>query len=202
MFIRKKPPRSHALGEPLRHENHPRPVTRRELLARRFPVRLGHGGRPRLARRAAAKRAGANAGTLVADIQALLASGQCNVQSARRRHPLHLLRPRRRRQPRRLGSDRGRAGRPVELPLDRRLRQARRAGQHGAELERQHGQQSSGCCGTPTAPSSAVSPPRPLPPPPPASAARCSARCRRTTPSRTPTTPCTASPRRAPTGSC
>jgi len=32
-FIHKKPPRSHALGEPLRHENHPRPKTRREFIA-------------------------------------------------------------------------------------------------------------------------------------------------------------------------
>jgi hypothetical protein len=31
-FIRKKLPRHHALGEPLLHENHRRPVTRRELL--------------------------------------------------------------------------------------------------------------------------------------------------------------------------
>jgi hypothetical protein len=33
MFIYKKPPRSHALGEPLRHENHSRPRTRREFIA-------------------------------------------------------------------------------------------------------------------------------------------------------------------------
>ena len=32
MFIYKKPPRSHALGEPLLHENHPRPRTRREFI--------------------------------------------------------------------------------------------------------------------------------------------------------------------------
>jgi hypothetical protein len=32
-FIHKKPPRSHALGEPLRHENHPRPRSRREFIA-------------------------------------------------------------------------------------------------------------------------------------------------------------------------
>src|SRR5579883_261068 len=36
MLIRKKPPRPHAPGEPLRHENHPRPVTRRELLSAGF----------------------------------------------------------------------------------------------------------------------------------------------------------------------
>src|SRR5580693_5059752 len=31
-FIRKKMPRPHALGEPILHENHRKPVTRRELL--------------------------------------------------------------------------------------------------------------------------------------------------------------------------
>ena len=33
MFIYKKPPRSHAPGEPLLHENHPKPRTRREFIA-------------------------------------------------------------------------------------------------------------------------------------------------------------------------
>ena len=32
-FIHKKPPRSHALGEPLLHENHARPRTRRDFIA-------------------------------------------------------------------------------------------------------------------------------------------------------------------------
>jgi hypothetical protein len=32
MIIRKQPPRPHALGEPILHENHKRPVTRREML--------------------------------------------------------------------------------------------------------------------------------------------------------------------------
>jgi hypothetical protein len=36
MLIRKKPPRPHAPGEPLLHENHRRPVTRRELLSAGF----------------------------------------------------------------------------------------------------------------------------------------------------------------------
>lgn len=36
MFIRKKPPRPHALHEPILHENHKRPVTRRELLSAGF----------------------------------------------------------------------------------------------------------------------------------------------------------------------
>lgn len=33
MLIRKKAPRPHAPGEPILHENHRRPVTRRELLS-------------------------------------------------------------------------------------------------------------------------------------------------------------------------
>src|SRR6185312_10319623 len=32
MIIRKQPPRPRALGEPILHENHKRPVTRREML--------------------------------------------------------------------------------------------------------------------------------------------------------------------------
>src|SRR2546423_3201044 len=80
MLIRKKPPRSHALGEPLVHENHPLPVTRRDFVAAGFlsgpamvigPAWLG----PLLK----ASRAHA---ALSADIQALLASSQCNVPTA------------------------------------------------------------------------------------------------------------------------
>jgi hypothetical protein len=36
MFILKKTPRAHGLHEPFKHENHPRPVTRRELLGAGF----------------------------------------------------------------------------------------------------------------------------------------------------------------------
>ncbi len=36
MIIRKKPARQHGLHEPFRHENHPRPVTRRQLLGAGF----------------------------------------------------------------------------------------------------------------------------------------------------------------------
>jgi hypothetical protein len=80
MLIRKKPPRSHALSEPLRHENHPRPVTRRDFVAAGFlsgpavvvgPAWLG----------ALLKASGANA-ALSPDMQALLASTQCNVPTA------------------------------------------------------------------------------------------------------------------------
>ena len=81
MFIHKKPPRSHALGEPLLHENHPKPRTRREFIAAGLlsgpavvmaPAWLG----------ALLKAGQANAGGLDADISALLAAAQCNVPLA------------------------------------------------------------------------------------------------------------------------
>ena len=80
MLIRNKPPRSHALGEPLLHENHPLPVTRRDFVAAGFlsgpamvigPAWLG-----------ALLRASRADAALSPDIQALLASGQCNVPTA------------------------------------------------------------------------------------------------------------------------
>jgi hypothetical protein len=82
MFIYKKPPRSHALGEPLRHENHPRPRTRREFLAAGFisgqamvmaPAWLG----------ALLKANRANAAPpLDSDISPLLAAAECNVPAS------------------------------------------------------------------------------------------------------------------------
>ena len=81
-FIHKKPPRSHALGEPLLHENHAKPRTRRDFIAAGLlsgpavvmaPAWLG----------ALLKANRANAGTpLDPDIAALLASAECNVPSA------------------------------------------------------------------------------------------------------------------------
>jgi hypothetical protein len=77
MLIRKKPPKPHPPGTPIRHENHPRPVTRREFLGAGFlgaqgmvigPAWLGSLLKPQSA------RAG-----LDNDIQALLAQNQCNV---------------------------------------------------------------------------------------------------------------------------
>ncbi len=76
-FIQKKLPRSHAPGEPLLHENHKRPVTRRELLGAGLisapavvvaPAFLGAMLKPNKANAA-----------LSNDIQALLAKGQCDV---------------------------------------------------------------------------------------------------------------------------
>src|ERR1700730_6233759 len=80
MFIYKKPPRSHALGEPLRHENHPRPVTRRDFVAAGFlsgPAMVI--GPAWLGALLQARRANA---ALSPDIKALLGSGQCNVPTA------------------------------------------------------------------------------------------------------------------------
>ena len=82
MLIRKTPPRSHALGEPLLHENHPLPVTRRDFVAAGFlsgPAMVI--GPAWLASLLKASRA--QAGVPVSpDIQALLGSGQCNVPTA------------------------------------------------------------------------------------------------------------------------
>ncbi len=80
MLIRKRPPRPHAPGTPLLHENHPRPVTRRDFLAAGMlgaqgmvlgPAWLG----------SLLKAQAAHAGGLDADIQALLGTGQCNIPS-------------------------------------------------------------------------------------------------------------------------
>ena len=76
-FIRKKMPRPHALGEPILHSDHRKPVTRRELLGAGLktapalvigPAWLGAMLKPNKANAA-----------LAADIQALLGTGQCNV---------------------------------------------------------------------------------------------------------------------------
>src|SRR5213082_3854122 len=79
MFIRKKPARPRALGEPLLHENHKRPITRRDF------VSAGLLSAPAVimapAWLAAVFRSG-NANALSTDMQALLAANQCNVPSA------------------------------------------------------------------------------------------------------------------------
>jgi hypothetical protein len=82
MFILKKPPRSHAPGEPLRHENHARPRTRREFIAAGFlsgpavvmaPAWLG----------TLLKANPANAApALDADIAPLLGQLECNVPAS------------------------------------------------------------------------------------------------------------------------
>jgi len=80
-FIHKKPPRSHALGEPLLHENHARPRTRRDFIA----AGLMSGPAVVMAPAwlaALLKSNRANAGGLDGDIAALLAQSQCNVPLA------------------------------------------------------------------------------------------------------------------------
>jgi hypothetical protein len=79
MLIRKRPPRPTPAGAPLLHENHPRPVTRRDFLAAGMIGAQGMViGSAWLG--ALLKAQTARAG-LDADIQALLGSGQCNIPS-------------------------------------------------------------------------------------------------------------------------
>src|SRR6185503_19071684 len=82
-FISKKLPRQHGLHEPFRHENHPRPVTRRQLMGAGFlagpayvlgPAWLG----------ALLKSQGVNAATqptLAQDISDL-ATKECDLQNS------------------------------------------------------------------------------------------------------------------------
>jgi len=79
MFIRQKPARPHALGEPLLHQNHKRPVTRRDFVAAGLLSAPAVVMAP--AWLAAVLRSG-NANALSTDMQALLAANQCNVPSA------------------------------------------------------------------------------------------------------------------------
>jgi hypothetical protein len=80
MLIRKRPPKPTPPGTPFRHENHPRPVTRRDFLAAGLlgaqGMVIGSAWLGSLLRAQAARAAG-----LDADIAALLAQGQCNVPS-------------------------------------------------------------------------------------------------------------------------
>ena len=80
MLIRKRPPRPTPPGAPLLHENHPRPVTRRDFLAAGMlgaqGVVIGSAWLGSLLKAQAARASG-----LDADIQALLGTGQCNIPS-------------------------------------------------------------------------------------------------------------------------
>ncbi|HSY47008.1 MAG TPA: hypothetical protein VK800_13220 [Steroidobacteraceae bacterium] len=80
MFIYKKPPRPHAKGEPLLHENHKRPVTRRDFLAAGMLSTTGVVLAP--AWLGALLRTNRANAALDPDINALLASGQCSVPSS------------------------------------------------------------------------------------------------------------------------
>src|SRR5580704_2987438 len=79
MLIRKKPARPHALGEPILHQNHKRPVTRRDFVAAGLLSAPAVVMAP--AWLAAVLKSG-NANALSTDMQALLAANQCNVPSA------------------------------------------------------------------------------------------------------------------------
>ncbi|HEV2228144.1 MAG TPA: hypothetical protein VGR86_04245 [Steroidobacteraceae bacterium] len=80
MLIRKRPPKPTPPGAPLLHENHPRPVTRRDFLAAGMlgaqGMVIGSAFLGSLLKAQAAR-----AGGLDADIQALLGAGQCNIPS-------------------------------------------------------------------------------------------------------------------------
>ena len=83
MIIGKKPPRPHALGEPLLFNNHPLPRTRRQFLA--AGLVSGGGmviGPAWLASLLKANRANAANPVLSQDIKNLLPNGQCNVPTA------------------------------------------------------------------------------------------------------------------------
>src|SRR6185312_4749698 len=81
MLILKKPARPHALGEPILHADHPRPVTRRDMLSAGLvsvpavvmaPAWLG----------ALLKSGRAGAATLDPDLMPLKAPTQCNIAGA------------------------------------------------------------------------------------------------------------------------
>src|SRR5579863_6840100 len=80
MLIRNKPPRPHQPGEPLLHENHARPVTRRDFLGAGLLSAQGMViGSAWLGGLLKARAANAGGPTLSPDITALLGNGQCNV---------------------------------------------------------------------------------------------------------------------------
>jgi hypothetical protein len=80
MLIRKKPPRPHALHEPILHPDHKRPVTRRELLSAGLLGASGMVMAPAwLAALLKPGAARAQQIPLDSDMQALLAQSQCNV---------------------------------------------------------------------------------------------------------------------------
>jgi hypothetical protein len=82
-FIQKKLPRAHALGEPILHDDHARPVTRRDFLSAGLISTPGMVLAPAwLGSLLKSGRANAGNSLLDTDIQALLAATQCNVPTA------------------------------------------------------------------------------------------------------------------------
>jgi len=78
MIIRRKQPRPLGLDEPLRHESHRRPVTRRDFLAQGFVTGSATIIAPTLLGLLASNRARA---ALSSDIQALTSPANCNIQN-------------------------------------------------------------------------------------------------------------------------
>ena len=192
----RKIPKGLARGEPLRHQDHPRPTTRRQFIAQGFMA----GG----------------ASVLLPSLAALVANPRIAQRGARagypggrhrlRHHarggddPLHLLRPLGRCQHRGLERARRRPHRAARFPERGGLQQARASGHHGAELAapRTSSIRAWRSAITPTARKCAES--RRSSPTRrrwPTSRARSFPRSRRTIPTRTRTTRCTASGRRA-----
>jgi hypothetical protein len=82
-FISKKPPRAHKPGEPLLHENHKRPVSRRDFLAAGMLSSSGMVLAPAwLGALLKSPQANAQAFQLSSDITGMLGATQCNVPTA------------------------------------------------------------------------------------------------------------------------
>src|SRR5215467_1321805 len=82
MFILKKPPRSHALGEPLRHENHSRPRTRRDFIAAGFLSGPALVMAPAWLGALLKSNRAEGAPPLDSDISPLLGAAECNVPAS------------------------------------------------------------------------------------------------------------------------
>ena len=125
--------RTLGLNEPLKHGSHKRPVTRRDFLAQGFitgSATVVAPCDPRCDARARARRVR----TLQPDMQ-FLADQHHDLQhpAGRGQDPVHLLRPRGRREHRRLQRAGRQGGRPARLPVDAGLLEARPARRHAAE---------------------------------------------------------------------
>ena len=135
MLIRKQPPRA-GLDEPIRHDGHKRPVTRRDF----SPRASGRGSRQWPAHRVqpVCQPAGGARGAVVGHRGP--EDELRHRRAGRRQDPVHLHRSRGRRQHGRLQRADRRTRRPARFPEHRGLRQAGPAGRHAAEHDqRDHG---------------------------------------------------------------
>ena len=134
LIIKSRKKRPLGLDEPLKHESHKRPVTRRDFLAQGFMTGAATVVAPAVLGCAARRAQGAGA----ALVRRTCASSQTRPRhlqhpAGRGQDPVHLLRPRGRREHRRLERAGRQGGRPARLPVDAGLLEARPAGQHAAE---------------------------------------------------------------------